>query len=435
MLERDKQRIDGVNRNYDTILYSNGKYDMYYNDAKRTPYQLNQTITRNLSRRAVLTVNNPYRATRPIGWVPTARTLNHVLVLNPANNREITKSGYVSVTSGLPDLERNNQVWNDWFVLRPNQFKVHDEQLRSEAIFEAMQNLKDQKWNAGVMLAESEGVAKMAVDAMQLIARTRKSIRKGDFSTAYVHFRKQTKYMSYPEWRRKYWQQVRRDSRVRSARKIPESWLYYHFGIKPTLDDISSAAEAFALKKSSQAFEFGGIVHGYARHTFRETSDVSASSQYFGFNGTSFIEATRSVRVAMRVFPKAPMLAKLSGLGVTNPPEAIYNRLPFSWVVDYFTTFGDWLSALDVGLGWTIDGKWTESFRLDAKSKFVPRSGAGVKYIWPVQNPTLSHKQITRSVKIDPYGPMGTVLPHAKRKGPSLQQVANLLSVISSLFR
>jgi hypothetical protein len=311
-----------------------------------------------------------------------------------------------------------------------------NEQLRTEAILQALSAVKDQKWNAGVMIAESRGVAQMAMDLMSLVARTRTLIKKGDFRAAYRNFRKaKPDVMSYPAWRRKHWAEVRHVQSVRRASKIPQGWLYYHFGIKPTINDISAMVDDFSRRKAEMAFEYGGIARGYARHTIRQKGNL----QLFNYSPCEYGDyehlVVRSVRVAIGVRPKPSFIGRLSTLGITNPPEALYNGMPFSWLLDYFTSLGDWLSVLDSNVGFIWDTHWTESWRTIYQSKFTPRSGPGVSYKWPVAPDYATRKDVNRVVRGDLYGPMGSILPQMKRKGPSAQQYSNLLSVVSTLFQ
>lgn len=368
---------------------------------------------------------------------PTARFLRHERWVAGNNRRQAWLNvGYDAYDLRGTESGNVRSVMLNQFLDRGEDLSdPDDEKLRTEAILEAMAALKDQKMNAGVMLAESKGVADMAVDVLQLITSTRLLIRKGDFEEAYRKFRKKTNYMSYPAWKRKYFKQVRRDRTVRMANKIPQSWLYYHFGIKPTIDDITAAVDTFSLRKTDLAFGGGGIVRGYAKKTTKKSSLGVQYAHFQAYRGTFTTEELRSVRVAIRVQPKASFLNRLSNLGVTNPPEAIWNAVPFSWFVDYFTTFGEWLGALDAGLGWTFSDAWTESWRTIVSCRFHPESDHAVTYAYPVQDSTLDIKVLKRNVIRTTYGPMGSVLPHFKRKGPSVQQFSNMLSVAAQLFR
>lgn len=337
-------------------------------------------------------------------------------VYSPSNGR-------TTVTHG-PIFEAINGEWNRRY-LSPT-WTANDEQLRTEAVIDAMTKVKDQKWNAGVALAESAGVAQMTADFMSLVTRTRKALRKGDFEQAYRDFRKKTNYMSYPAWKRKYWKDVRHVRSVREAQHIPKGWLYYHFGIAPTLSDIADAANAHSTALADLAYAGAMYVTGYAKQTTKTTE------MYAG--GHMEHNVLRSVRVTIGVRPKNYLVAKASELGVTNPVEALWNWGPWSWAVDYVANIGDWLSVLDTSLGWNWDEKWAESFRVVANSTWTPVSQGNISY-YPVVKGIIRHKRIDRRVRGDMYGPMGSILPQFKRRGPSVQQFSTLFSAFASSMR
>lgn len=414
-------------RNYVTAL--NGTRMEFYDTATR-PYIRTIVIE---SRRASLTVNNPYRSKKPPGlWPPTARTLTHDLRINGTGTYRYTNQAglrlyTIGVAEGLNDVINSTANY-----MLPAGL---DERLRTEAIFDAMSKVKDQQWNAGVMLAEANGVVTMIEDFGNLIIRTRSALRTRRYKQAYREYRQATRSDSYPLWRRKYENELRKTKRGRAELKrkadIPRTWLYYHFGIAPTVNDISTAINQIGMGSVDSPFDMGGYVTGYAKETMKKQAFNGNST--FGRAGMMYFDTLRSVRVSIRVAPKPTFLNRLSKFGVTNPPEALWNRAPFSWVVDYFTTFGDWVSLLDVGLGWQFADKWTESFRTVRQCKMVyQRSGS---YIPIGMKPaTWNYKTINRVVRGDLYGPMGSVLPTLKRRGPSVQKISNLLSVIAGLF-
>lgn len=418
-------------RNYLRNLQRDVVLDVYRGGAHYSHQEFRQEY-----REARLKVNNPYRASKPAGLEPTERSLSHYTRKAPIVE---WLSAQVPFTSFPPDVgwssrfkgphvEAMNDEWNARY-LSPT-WGEHDEQLRTEAILEAMSKLKDQKWNAGVALAESQGVAEMATDALALVVRTREALRKGDFKGAYTKFRekiaKRREVLSYPAWRRKYWQDVRHVESVRRNAKIPKGWLYYNFAIAPTIADISDAADAHQTKLADLLYGETPFVSGYARHTYRD-SLMRAGTFKCDFN------AIRSVRVKIRVRPRNFVLAKMSELGLTNLPEAAYNRMPFSWLLDYFSTFGEWLSALDSSVGWHLSDTWEECWRVKANTTITPVSTDLNRFVWPIDKGYIRHKNITRDVRTDFYGPMGSILPTFKRRIPSLKKFANLLSVLSSM--
>jgi len=412
-------------------------------DVRTVVFNADGTIRSDLTHRqdsrvTRLVVKNSWRQYKPAKLDFTARTLLAWKRIHPHMTVTLRdKNGRLNRVSG-PHWGVLNAEWNARYLNLPD--TSYDEQLRTEAVLQALTKVKDQKWNAGVALAESQGVAQMACDAMELIVSVRKKLKRGSFKEAYEEFRKsfrsrERKFVSYPTWRRKYWRDIRHVKSVQRSKKIPEGWLYYNFALAPTIADITDMADAHATALNPLLFGEGNNwlhARGYAKQTLKEKRTMSQGRAY---NGTIDHAILRSVRVTLPVHSKGKFVSKLSELGVTNPPEALWNRLPFSWAWDYFNTFGSWLSVLDTSLGWEWADKWSESWRVVVTSRFTPVSNSHITYEYPKQVGLITYKYIDRRVRGDLYGPMGSILPSWKRRGPSLKKVSNLLSVLASSMR
>lgn len=403
-------------------------YNIAYT-AERVVYQLNKTtgawmvVNRHQAQSdsAYLDVNNGWRAIKPDPLGFTSRSLYANRYSHMRGKREFVQGTdtyrEVGMIQGTVD----------------NNFPVTlvKATLINEALIDALQKLKDQKWNAGVALAESAGIARMLNGAGELVQRVRKNLRKGDFGAAYQAFRKESSYMGYPTWRQKYWDEVKHIKSVRRARTIPEGWTYYHFGLKPTIDDIDNATQELIQGEQRNPNIWNGFVEGYARSKYAAVVPKNSGSVWRDCHRTSM----ESVRVVVPVLRKNPLGARLSQLGVTNPPEAVYNGIPFSWVLDYFTSVGDWLSVMDSNLFWEF-GDWAECYRLSQQSVSHPtdRNPQTIAGSQRMSKALWKNKVIERQVKAGVYGPLGQVLPMMKRRGPSTKQIANMLSVLATGF-
>lgn len=377
------------------------------------------------SRSASLVVNNPWRESKPpapLVAFPTDRTLTASKTIYPLGYREWKVGRRTYKADGT-------NLLTPTALLQPGTVSQRSA-LLNEAIIDALQRLKDQRWNAGVALAEQAGVARMLTDAASLVYKTRNDLVNGRYQKAYNRFRKDTKYMSYPAWRRKYWNQVRNVSSVRKNKRIPSGWLYYHYGLKPTINDLDGAMTELIVGHQKNPEYYRGTVQGYAK------SKQQFSLPALNSNGILFQRQhfnLESVRVIIPCLPKDnTFVSRLSQLGVTNPPEALWNGIPFSFVVDYFFSVGDYLSVLDSNVAWEF-GDVIECYR-DVKNVTVtPTYGGGV--IRHSVRPGLqSSKQLIRVRHNAPYGPLGMVLPRPKRGGPSVTTISKLLSLVATSF-
>lgn len=381
-----------------------------------------------------LATNNPWRAVKPPGLPPTARYL------------DVFRSfaGYAECrwkeVGGREILWRGPMIETSRLQQDPTPVES-TKTIEDEAVIQALKNLKDQKFNAGVAIAESEGVARMVIDAANLITNTRTALRqkivKGRekrvreaYRKAYNRFRKQTKYMSYPTWRRKYWDEVKHVQSVRRAQKVPEGWLYYHYGMKPTIDDIDGAVKELLRGGVENPNIYKGTCRGYAKRKHKVR--VEHLGALPSINATW--EVTRSCRVTLFVAPKDSALRLPTELGVTNPPEAVYNRIPFSFLLDYISNVGDVISVMDAGIGWGLGDTWVVSHRYISNVVAEYDNGYGPnKPSTYGSTPYYQRKRIDRIIRSGLYGPAGTLNFHFK-PSTSATRVANVLSLLATGF-
>jgi hypothetical protein len=299
-------------------------------------------------------------------------------------------------------------------------------------LIDALTKLKDQKFNAGVAIAESEGVARMLVDAGRAITRVRTALHKREYKSAYQQFRKAFPDVeSYPSWRRRHLKDLSHVESIRHAKSYPEGYLYYHYGIKPTINDIDGAVSEVITRGHFNPSVQGAKVVGYAK--VRQAGVAHGSDT--GFNFDHHWSWLNSMRVILHVYPKNRGLQMASQLGVTNPGEAIWNRIPFSFLVDYFVSVGDWLHILDSWVGWDFSS-WEAIERKVGENKIVLANSQEASLGYHVMSPGhVRYKKIKRDVVPSLYGPMADVIPMVKLRNPSMTQVTSMLSLLATSFK
>lgn len=112
-------------------------------------------------------------------------------------------------------------------------------------------------------------------------------------------------------------------------------WLFYIYGIMPLVLDINTMLEHIKKIKPRQ-------VHGRARKSYSESRKLSdgywaAEEQKQGFvscHVTGFVEV---------VDPIKKMLAEY---GFTNPAMILWERIPYSFLVDWVIGIGGWINSL-----------------------------------------------------------------------------------------
>ena len=149
-----------------------------------------------------------------------------------------------------------------------------------------------------------------------------------------------------------------------AAKATADSWLEYRYGWKPIIMDTNSIQKVYSQKakkldrsflvarasesgsrvqtRSFQGVPFHGLPHwkGGGTLTLSETAKVGAGV-YYGLTGL------------------APTAAEIYGTRARDIPQSLWETIPYSFVVDWFTNIGDWLQAITPAPGVTIHGNWT----------------------------------------------------------------------------
>lgn len=410
-----------VSRNYNVILTD--RHKTYRRQADGS-YLLVSDLAANW-RSGSLTTNNPWRKLKPPELTPTARTLTAISYNQLSGDVTYNSGGLVNretgPLSGAADAIAQTSTYGTSYKTT----------LEDAAIIDALIKLKDQKFNAGVAIAEAHGVARMVEDVVEIYHGTRAYLAKSEWLPAYRYFRKKTKYMSYRTWRQQYWDEIKHVQSVRRAKKIPEGWLYYHYGILPTLKDLDGAYKQFIHDSSESPTNWNCSAHGYAKFV---TNSRKTEQGHPGFDSIMTRKSTESVRCTLFVSPKNDMARLISTVGLTNLPEAAWNRTPFSFLFDYVSNIGQLLSVLDVGVGWSF-GTRVMSYRRFYVGKVEATSRKNVTYSRHIAPVGFRRKDIIRTVLQDLYGPMGSLRPHVKLTALSATKWANILSLLATGFK
>lgn len=153
-----------------------------------------------------------------------------------------------------------------------------------------------------------------------------------------------------------------------AAKDIPNEYLSYHFGWKQTYKDLVDLLNSpykiskrinFLISRSGQPTTFrskrefvsgekgvSGFEYEYLRDEFQPPSGADYSSR---------IERSSELRLVINAVFDFPPISSvrfrndlwLERLGVVPRVTDVYNLVPWSWLVDYFTGFGNYVELID----------------------------------------------------------------------------------------
>jgi len=225
--------------------------------------------------------------------------------------------------------------------------------LEDSAIQKALAKLQAQNVHLGNFLAELDQTCELYHETARLIATT-VNIWRGNHS--------------YKEWRKvvdsevgnqkRSWSQARKDEyrrrrQRRQARaaynEIPSSWLQVQYGWNPLMSDLNSACQGLdqAGGVIPPQFDVRGV------RTSQDFFELSRGGQ-FGSSQRLGVKARYITDVNLTYQMGTPLAALFSSLGLINPLEILWEKLPYSFVVDWFLPVGSWLQSLTADTGYVF---------------------------------------------------------------------------------
>lgn len=168
------------------------------------------------------------------------------------------------------------------------------------------------------------------------------------------------KYRSYETPR--YIRNVKRATKKDVVNAIPDKYIAYQFGWKPTVADLSEMIEAtLGLRAKIKAFNdsIGGLIE---RHTYIDvdlpTSAVGtlawpSGNHTVSYRATCTRKCVASVTYAPQKIAAINQLdltcrALLDSMGFELNPAIVWNAIPFSFIVDWFFDVGSFLNRFRV---------------------------------------------------------------------------------------
>ena len=148
------------------------------------------------------------------------------------------------------------------------------------------------------------------------------------------------------------------------AKDVSATWLELHFGWSPLCDDIHAAAKT--------------LVEDYPDRDVRASASRSTqqTGSYVPDVWTQNAARTYSCRIGAKVKVTNPNLYLANQLGVLNPAAIAWELIPFSFVVDWFSSIGQVLNSLTDFVGVELkDAYTTESYRGDITLMMGSSSG------------------------------------------------------------
>lgn len=124
----------------------------------------------------------------------------------------------------------------------------------------------------------------------------------------------------------------------RNGRNVSRHVLEVQYGWKPLLQDVESSLHVIERRQIDNEFRFSKRSRVVTHR--REFVPLPAASEgYFSYSRTK----TWTVRYKIWYELRTDLLGTLAAAGLTNLASVAWDRVPFSFVIDWFFTAGQWL--------------------------------------------------------------------------------------------
>lgn len=287
--------------------------------------------------------------------------------------------------------------------------------LENRAVIKALNKLKNQNINLGVAFTERHETSELLLGTLRSLSTAASALRRGDL-------RRVGRALD-----------IRPPSQVPRGKVFFEKFLELQYGWRPLLSDLYGAVAALHERDQADAQRYAVTVKAAVKDPFRVYTNgrqgpdyTTVSSVYEGFEGAF---------VRLDYFLENPLLASLSSLGITNPLEIVWERVPYSFLVDWFLPIGAYLSALDATLGYQFRaGSVTRLFRSEYHGNLMPGKRDQYHYPYRVYG-SANVRQLAISREVYGSSPLPRI-PSFKNPLPkSGQHIANAIALLSSRLR
>jgi len=282
-----------------------------------------------------------------------------------------------------------------------------DDGLRNSALIAARNNLKSASVDLGVAFAERKQTVGLVTETATRMGRSIRYLLRGQTRRAMDELGISSK------------------KRAPRGSNVPNKWLEMQYGWKPLLSDVYGATDSLAKRTRD---DWRITAKATKSNSISKSVEYDAKGAGWGFIS---VEGRKSVFARIDCAPQSEILISLSSLGITNPLNVAWERVPFSFVVDWFLPIGNYLDSLDAMLGYECRG-YSSSLLVRAEWTIVGRSGT-VSGSYKIKNSYEGGKKLVYLERIASSSvPIPT--PPSFKDPRSLGHMANALALLAGAF-
>lgn len=136
--------------------------------------------------------------------------------------------------------------------------------------------------------------------------------------------------------------------------EIPSKWLEYQYGWKPLMSDVTNAMSSVDYAQSNDLYRFSK--KAYVKRNVVKSISMPVNVPLGNIQWRWDYEVYRSCFIRLDYTVNTGYMASLASLGLLNPVSLVWEKLPFSFVVDWFLPLGSWFNTFDATAGKSFKG-------------------------------------------------------------------------------
>jgi hypothetical protein len=144
---------------------------------------------------------------------------------------------------------------------------------------------------------------------------------------------------------------------VSRRQKFSDNWLAYHFGVEPLVQDIHAGIQA--LCRDFKPFP----AKGRAKGVYTWVEQTGSLTQ--GNRKVTSIDFYAQMGGMCRIVN--PNISLAEELGLINPASVVWEAVPFSFVVDWFTNVGQVLASASDFVGKELTKTYTTAYQVNCR--------------------------------------------------------------------
>jgi len=213
-----------------------------------------------------------------------------------------------------------------------------------ECLAQISESIRGHSFNAAIFAAESKESLATVTNTLRSVFQAFSAIKRRDLGGALRSLGR------LPG------QSSKKASKSLQAGDIPGAWLSIRYGWQPLLNDIYEVMKAYENRSNGAR----GVVVRAHKNLKPVTGDVGNAANWRNYRAMTVTRSSIRYKVTFK-----ENLSTARTLGLLNPAAVLWEKMPFSFVIDWAIPIGTYLDSLGIFAGLQLEYARTYFYRKD----------------------------------------------------------------------